>query len=376
MAIYKEFSPSDIKQDRDVLDQVIDILQNDISSSSTRKKSQYYVTGGVGPGITSSNWQTVFDQDFTLQTANPVFDVLFGLSPNSGLVTGSVSNIDSTTGFYSFPSQSVMMREKMDNYQELASILLGGKTKEFQLSSGSYIREPLFIAIKRLMARDRIKRETLGLRLFTSASHLNGPPSGAKIFTDVGSAANKELSFGGQVSTIVDSSNTAIPVGLFYLDRGVVVLDTQKVFDTNTVMSGTIKSMCVAGKQAFTGSMNQLFVSGCMDDVLDHVCSVHFSSSNQTAMTYMNETIINSTIYFCNFGPDEFNYSSNPTYVDANNRIVVIDPGQEESQKPFTYVTGIVGCDAHGNALWNAKLSRPALKDSQRAFTVKVRTDF
>lgn len=382
MAIFKEFSPSDIKTDRDVLDQVIDILQNDISGSTTRRKSQYFVTGGIGPGITSSMWHTVFDQDFTLQTANAIMDVTFALSPTSGLVTGSVTNIDATTGYYSFPSHSVQMREKMDMYQQFASTLLGKRTGIFTLVSGSVssnITEPLFLNIKRLMGRDKIKRETLGLRMFYSASHLNGPPTAAKIYTDVGSSNNKELSFGGQVSTIVDSANTSYPVGLFYLDRGVAVLDTQRIFNVTMSMSGTISAMVAGatpGKQTFTGSLNKLFVSGSQDDILDHICSVHFSSSSESALVFQSETVINSTIFFCNFGPDEFNYSSNPSYTDTNNRIVVIDPGQEESQKPFTFVTGIVGCDAHGNPLWNAKLSRPALKASDRAFTVKVRMDF
>jgi hypothetical protein len=222
MSTYKEFAPADVKTDRDVLDQLIDILQNDISGSTTRKKSQYFVTGGIGPGITSSHWHTVFDQDFTLQTANPIMDVTFGLSPNSALVSASVTSVDSSTGFMSFPSQSVQMREKIGLYEEFASSLLGSKSREFTLVSGSTaskIQEPLFLCFKRLMSRDKVKRETLAIRMFQSASNLNGPPARMTIYTDNGSSNNKELSFAGQVSTIVDSGNTSYPVGLFYLDR-------------------------------------------------------------------------------------------------------------------------------------------------------------
>ena len=77
MATYKELSSTDIKTSRSVLNQLVDIIQEDISGSSTRKKYQVFVTGGVGPGVTSSLFQTVYDQNYTLQTANPIFDVTF-----------------------------------------------------------------------------------------------------------------------------------------------------------------------------------------------------------------------------------------------------------------------------------------------------------
>jgi len=379
MGIFHEFAPDEIKTDRDVLDQAIDFLQNDISGSTTRKKYQHFVSGGLGPGITSSLWHTVFDQDFTLQTANAIMDISFGISPNSSLVSGSRTYLDSTTGKSYFPSQSVMMREKMDLYRQMAQQLLGNANREFTLVSGSttnYIREPLFLGVKRLLGRDRIKRETLGIHFYQSAAHINGPPQGSKIYTDVGSSANKEFSFGGQVSTIVDSANTSYPVGLFYLDRGLAVLDSQRIFAVSQSFSGSIQAVNASGTQTFNGTINQFFVSASVDDILDHVCSVHFSNSTSTAIGLQSETVLNSTIYFCRFLPDEYNYSSNPTYTDDNNRIVVIDPGQEDSQRAFTFVTSIAGCDAQGNTLWVAKLSRPALKDSQRSFTIKVRQDF
>lgn len=383
MAIFKDFSSQDVRTERETLNQLVDIIENDISSSLTRKKYQIFVTGGVGPGVTSSLFQTVFDQDFTLQTANPVFDVTFGLSANSQIVMDMTSSVDATTGKYYFVSQSMMMREKMDIYNLFAKNLLGDASTEFTLVSGSttsYIREPLFICFKRLFARDRVKRETFAIKMYNTASFLEGPPASASIYTDVGSSTNKEYAFGGQVSAIVDSSNTSYPVGQLYLDKGIAVLDTQRIFhsasDLTHVISGTINSMCSAGTQAFTGSMNQFFASGSMDNILDHICSVRFSGTNQTAIAFQNETFINSTIFFCKFEPKEYNYSSNPTYLDSDDRIVVITPGQEDVEKSFTFVTSIGLYDANDNLLAVAKTSRPILKNSARSFIVKTKLDF
>ena len=116
MATFKEIAASDIKTSRSFLNQLVDIIQEDISGSTTRKKYQVFVTGGIGPGITSSLFQTVYDQDFTLQTANPVFDITVGLYSGSATVTGSSTGQDSA-GKLLFPSQSVMMREKVDLYR-------------------------------------------------------------------------------------------------------------------------------------------------------------------------------------------------------------------------------------------------------------------
>lgn len=383
MATFKEFAGEDIKSSRSFLNQLVDIVNEDISGSTTRKRYQVFVTGGVGPGVTSSLWQTVFDQDFTLQTANPVMDVTFGFSSASSLVLNSNYTIDSN-GKYIFPSQSLMMREKMDLYRLHAQTLLGNSNEEFVMTSGStdtIIREALFIDFKRLFVRDQMKRETFALKLNPSASNaannlfVIGRPA-TKIYSDIGSSDNKEFSFGGQVSTIVDSAATANPVGLLYIDKGIAVLDLSRSFDQAQNLQGTIDAMSTSGTTAFSGSFANFMVSGSVDDVLDHICSTRFSGSAATAMTFQNITNINSSIYFCRLAADEFNYSSNPTFTDENSRIVVIDEGQEETQRSFTFVTSIGLYDANNNLLAVAKTSRPILKDDERDLTLKTRLDY
>ena len=123
MATFKNLEPSDVKTARSFLSQLIDVIQEDISGSTSRRKYQVFVTGGIGPGITSSLFQTVYDQDFTLQTANPVFDCTIGLYQNSDIVSSSLASVDSV-GKEIFPSSSLMMREKMDNYRQFSQLLL------------------------------------------------------------------------------------------------------------------------------------------------------------------------------------------------------------------------------------------------------------
>ena len=89
MATYKELSDADVRSTRSYLNQLVDFVEQDISGSSSRKLYQVFVTGGIGPGVTSSLFQTVYDQDYALQTSNALFDMTVGLRSGSATVAGS-----------------------------------------------------------------------------------------------------------------------------------------------------------------------------------------------------------------------------------------------------------------------------------------------
>jgi hypothetical protein len=418
MATFKEILPSDIKTSRSFLNQLIDVLQEDVSGSSSRRKYQVFVTGGVGPGVTSSLFQTVYDQDFTMQTANAIFDMTVGLQPGGPTELSAQTGTDSA-GKELFPSSSLMMREKMDVYRQFAQALLGDNSNVFTSPLDSsdpadQIDVACFIAFKRLFARDSIKRETFAMRFFQTASAVgpNGqvePPStgagsgynggtnwvsnlnstsvsGSSIYTDIGAATNKLTTFGGQVGNVVDSANTARNVGLLFYDRGILVLDLAKCTSGSQFVSGTIDAMATLGNQVLGASGTQtqfvstfipdFVVSASIDNIVDHIAAARMSSGSQTAITFQNVTNINSTLIFCRAQADEFNYSSNPTFTDSGNRIVVIDVGQEDTQQSFTYVSSVGLYDANDNLLAVAKLSRPVQKSSERDLTLRVRLDF
>ena len=165
MATFKTISSADIKTTRSNLNQLIDFVEEDISGSNTRKTYQVFVTGTTADsGVTSSLYHTVFDQNFQLQTANELFDVTVGLHSNGGTVTGSSTGTDAN-GKLLFPSESIMMREKVNIYRQYAQLLLGDANSKFVAPFGSTdstnnIDEALFINFKRLFVRDGIKRET------------------------------------------------------------------------------------------------------------------------------------------------------------------------------------------------------------------------
>ncbi len=431
MATFKEISAADIKTSRSVLNQLVDVIQEDISGSATRKQYQAFVTGGVGPGVTSSLYQTVFDQDFTLQTANPVLDMTVGLYASGDTVVSASSATD-TNGKLLFPSQSLMMREKVDVYRQYAANLLGNADASFATPFGStstddQVDNAAFISFKRLFTRDKMKRETFALKMYKyangatpalpSARPFNSPnlyqtsTGSASIFTDFGSSTNRRRTFGGEVGNLVDSSDTSKNVGLIFYDAGTVVLNLGgrgaaasqvRAIDPRQFLSGAISAMVgsldvthtdvpygkeIMGVSGFNNpflsneSTNAKFVpdfmtSGSIDDIVNHLAETRFSSGSMTATTFQNNTNINSTLIFCRATADEFNYSSNPTYTDTSNRIRVIEQGQEDVQRSFTYITTVGLYDVNDNLLAVAKLSRPIEKNDEKDLTVRVRLDF
>ena len=117
-------------------------------------------------------------------------------------------------------------------------------------------------------------------------------------------------------------------------------------------------------------------MSGSIDNFIDHLMGCRFGSGTDTAITFQNETKINSTLYFCRATADEFNYSSNPSFTDSENRMVVIDSGQEDTQRTFSMVSSVGLYDANNNLLAVAKLSRPVEKNDEKDVTFRVRLDF
>lgn len=408
MSTYKELLPSDVKTAKSFLTQVVDVTQEDVSSSSSRRAYEHFVTGGVGPGVTSSLYQTVYDQDFTLATTNAIFDITVGLKPTGDIVTACQTGTDAA-GKQLFPSSSLMMREKMDIYRQFAKSLLGDVTETFSAPFNSSdttdeIDAAMFINFKRLFSRDAIKRETFALRFYTTASAV-GPAGedepagdastpnlyktserGGKIFTDVGSSVNKLTAFGGQVGNIVDASDSSQTVGLMFYDRGVAVFDLEKITSGSQFVSGTIDAMnstgqlilgAVGTETALTSKFIPDFItSASIDNIVDHLCGARFQSGSLTACAFQNVTNINSTLYFCRASADEFNYSSNPTYVDSSNKIVVIDAGQEDVQTAFSFVTGVGLYSANNELLATGKVSRPIEKSNERDLTLRLRIDY
>jgi hypothetical protein len=203
----------------------------------------------------------------------------------------------------------------------------------------------------------------------------------------------------GEVATLkmyLDST-TSVDVGLIFYDAGVIVLDIHKVFDLNTTVQGVIQFpdtpistvnfltdeastavTLLTGQKALgnigsTATLKSFLQLATIDDIIKHFCKARFADNTTTCISFENETIINSTIFFCNAATNEFNYSTNPTYVDEIGKINVVS---STTDQPFSYITTVGLYDVSNNLLAVAKLSRPVEKNPNNNLTIRVRLDY
>ncbi len=419
---YKDLDiASDVKTVKSQLSQLVDIVQQDISGSATRKQYAIFVTassdGSQTYAVTSSLFQTVYDQDFSLQVSNAMFDTTVGLYWSGSTNLSASSGVDSR-GKRLYPSSSLMMREKTDVYGLFAGKLLGDTEGAFfapttSTAANDRIDEALFISFKRLFARDAIKRNTFAMRFYTTGvldgaagfdtgiangytgSNLNiTSPSGSAVFTDSTQASNLANLFGGRVGSIVNAANTSSTVGLLWYDAGVAVFDLKKICSGGQHVSGTISAVTgavsppllnqtIVGRTSFPASnpnatlIPDLLVSSSIDDLVNYFTSTRMSSGSLTGITFQNVTNVNSTLFFCRATADEFNYSNNPTYFNEVGELVVMNAQEGSTDpKPFAFPTTVGLYDEQNRLLAVAKFSRPIEKNDEKDLTVRVRLDF
>ena len=294
---------SNIKNTKSSVKQLIDIVQSDIASvsgDSTRKSYEVFTSGGTGQNnITSSLHQTVFDQDFTLGTSNPLFDITVGslmeIDGTNVEINGETSHggntytLDGDSKLNDPGVSTSMVREKVNVYKQFAQTLLGDAEKAFftphdateevdlvqnPSNAGTRpkkIKGAVFICFRRLFTRDNIDKQSFVMRLHKEASKLYSDfrntdaanretgESTVNISTkaDINAGDNntaytisdsteRQVSvISGEVATLQDSNSNNI--GLIYYDSGVIVLDAERAFDENQNIRGAIDS-CLANQ--------------------------------------------------------------------------------------------------------------------------------
>jgi len=403
-----EFEDSDRVYKKSLIRQIVDVLQVDIASKyeetvddelvitdiNTRKKYSVFKTGGLeNPGeVVSSLYQTVFDQDHTYQTSNEMLDLTIGTFEGSSTVTDLNPTTDSS-GKLVFPNDTLMMREKISIYKQYAQVLLGNAESSFHTpfeddTDDTRINNALFINFKRLFVRDGLEKLQFSIKIHKSLDAQADPANPVDnidtkisdtsedfiVYSDAGATSNLNVStISGHIGSLVDASGNK--VGLIFYNKGIVVFDAEKIFTPTDVVKGSISSINDAsGLISFQGSfIPDLWTKGSIDNVLDHIADTRFGRDNLSAIGFMNQTSINSTIYFCRVGPNELNFSSNPTYHDADGNIRCI---QDKGDDPFSYVTTIGLHDASGELLAVAKTSRPIEKNPEVDLSISVRLDY
>ena len=398
-------------------------LNNDITSTRTLLHEAIPITGSIVSGTYLENadvetniknyshglFQSVYDYPHLSSSANHIFDLTVGYSNNCPISHSS----------------GVQNTEKINLYNQMAQMLVGhdisGNVREFDRDCDFTVKDRntkmdscIFMNFSRLLVKDEIKKGSFKLELMTGSVKegvVSANSNTQRDATPADSANGAILTLqdhGGTTSYKVNSpageygilysasadtsTGTTRGLGLVFYQAGIAVVTSSVYraaalydagFTESTVFNG---STDVTNAGTYNGMKQGEFgmIPNSTLDALTSSVEKMFASASISAscgglrntlynVEFNNTTELNSTIYFCRAGHNEYNYSSNPSYIDENSQIRVKNTTLDT---PVSYITSIGLYSADNELLAVAKLSEPVKKTPENELTFRVRLDY
>tara|TARA_A200000159_G_C7330375_1_gene342670 strand:+ start:1680 stop:2780 length:1101 start_codon:yes stop_codon:yes gene_type:complete len=362
---FKTFISDDIANTRTLLHEAIPITGSIVNGATyTDNQGEETNIKTYGHGM----FQSVYDYPYASSSANHIFDMALGCHEDA-------SGSDITHPFYN---------KRKNIYSQMAQVLVGhkvnGEVRKFDvdgdLTGGTEYNSLLFINFARLLGKDEIKKGTFSITLGTGSVFTERNDETDVISDDGNESDYKVNSPAGEYSVLRmqnpngNDPNEKIPCGLIYYQAGIVVLDSMVLHEEdvdpkqNNGYHHQPIHMLANGTQTIEEIINDISIStdAVLTAVRQRIVDIQFS----------NTTELNSTIYFCRVGHNDFNYSSNPTYLE-NSKIKVKN---KTTDAPVSYITTVGLYSADNEMLAVAKLSEPLRKDPTNDITLRVRLDY
>jgi len=344
----------------------------DFSQTKTDLYESIAITSSVVLGYNNNNWKTyshgmfttVYDYPYLSSSANQLFDATVGNRNGSSFgPSSSAQYVDQKHNLYT------QYQQMLFGYNSSGSLIPINTSGSLTPASSDYINNPILLNFSRLLAKDEIKKGTFSIVVDQATSYTSSLSSPASFMTlsDYG-AAGSNPSFlnnspAGEYAILYSGSATAgNEKGLLFYQAGVAVLDGDKLFSSygGSVINFTSAS---SGYRSF----QQSIVSSSIDQIASG------SIRRISSVSFNNTTELNSTIYFCRLNFNDFNYSSNPSYLSSSQIIV---KNNNASNDPASYVTTIGLYSPDNELLAVAKLSQPVKKTPAEEITFRVRLDY
>lgn len=340
------------------------------------------LTGTIVSGTYSDNniknyahgmFQSVYDYPYLSSSANHVFDITVGVGANSPLYSSVTNQKSKKANIYSQMAQVLM------GYDSTGSILQFDQDGNIA-GGGTKYNDLMFFNFARLLAKDEIKKGTFEMEFGVNPT-----------YNQAGTVFNKRLKitdFSGSNGFLVNSpageygvlyatgsthdnilaTNRRYAVGLLFYQAGVAVI-SGSIF-TDVALAGILNNghghVLFDGPSStaeeFSAILTGSQISGACDNIRNRLYNVQFNNTIE----------LNSSIYFCRLNNNEFNYSSNPTYLSESKMVVK----EFSTDMPVSYVTTVGLYNSANELMAVAKLSEPLKKTPDTEFTIRVRLDY
>ena len=397
---FKPLNENDVTNTRTLLHEAIPLTGTILSGTYGTFRSEENIKN-----YSHGMFQSVYDYPYLSSSANHIFDITTGVATQSPL----------------YSSVSVQKSKKKNIYNQMSQVLMGydatGSVLQFDedgdiIGGGSKLNSCFILPFARLLTKDEIKKETFSLELGVSASFYY--PMGVRcLITDVSASTQYRVNspvgeYGilyatASVNNVIASTpglqmfditgshmHTASFNGNIYMRCGLIFYQAGVAVITGSIFGNLLKADAIQGYEK--ANYAKLNFSGAAPSAVSSVKeAVYFPNGVDAAMTgsridqmadsfrnriynlqYNNTTELNSTVYFCRANHNEFNYSSNPTYL-SNSKIRVKTVATDN---PVAYITTVGLYNDNNELLATAKLSEPLKKSPSNEFTIRARLDY
>jgi len=374
---YKQLVSNDIVTTRTLLHEAIPITGTIVSGTYDDENIKNYAHG---------MFQSVYDYPYLSSSANHIFDITVGVGASSNMY----SNV------------TEQKSKKANIYNQMAQVLMGydsdGNIQRFDqdgnlANGGTKYDDVFFLNFARLLSKDEIKKETFELQLGVAASGSGNTRDLVMVdrvtIADTGASSNFKVNSpageygilyatagngtGSPAKGILSNPTGSIAVGLIFYQAGIAAISSSVFLDeadggilrnghgSSNFSAGLTKALISSGSTYLTLSTGSNIQVLC-DGIRNRIYNVQFNNTIE----------LNSSIYFCRANNNEFNYSSNPTYL-SNSQIRVKEKSQDN---PLAYITTVGLYNTNRELMAVAKLSEPLKKSPDTEFTIRVRLDY
>lgn len=306
---------------------------NVLSSFVSESSSEYYLNVYNGsPALSSSAVQ------FSIQYGN---------------INGSGSKLINTNVPGYTPSRVI--------YGEYRNLVYGTETQNFSFDNGTTTADDIFVLN---FARARYKESllpgsfNLTLRSGSSAIQLTDDSKTTNLTRFIGENRVFYIISGSNGNSYTPAASSSY-YGMMFPDLNIVVLNAtaSSVVDLRSYFAPL--TTATASVQDNQLKIYNSIVSGS-------------TSSPTSSMTLQSSETVSSRYFFTRVKNSEFNYTTNPSIIDANGNLLYTTL----INNPQTYITTVGMYNDNNELLAVAKLSQPLVKDFTKESLIKVKLDY
>jgi hypothetical protein len=284
----------------------------------------------------------VYQTGSALSGSEIQFDIQYGQINGSGSVP-----INPSVPGYS-PSRIV--------YGQYRNLVYGTETENFSFNGGTTTAQQIYVInISRARYKQAIQPGSVNLSLKSGSAviYLTDDSNTTSLTRFIGENRVFYIISGSNGNAYTASAATSPYYGIMLPDIGIIILDA----------SGSLTPYITAASQSVAiASNNHRFLFN----------SISASAASSNNFTAQSSEVISSRYFFTRVKNSEFNYTTNPSIIDANGNLLYTTL----INNPQTYITTVGMYNDNNELLAVAKLSKPLTKDFTKEALIRIKLDY